>query len=475
MSATATPTARRRLTRWGAVAALLVVGCQETQPQGPAGTPGQVAVTVHTGFTTQAVQGNVDHYVASLYNGSGTRMFETTITSGTWPSGSRTILFNNALPGSYKAMVEAFGSAGDTYTISDPKSSESTGTAVVSDTGSSNTQNLTVNLKLVDAGPLAGDDASAPHQVHGYSTIKNSVTSQWVWIPVFHAYTLINPGNCGSRMRFSTADSSRPSGYWVGSAPSSGTPGVDWQDHVFGGFYAGKYEASRQDAANGTAGSSTELSVRATVTPWTGVTWLAASATCRNYRPECYLISDREWTSLAVWSQIHNLPVYGNTDTTFLRDAENTGTTFSNDSAHGSGRALTGSGGATTSHDGTVNGVHDLKGNVAEWTSEVESGTNWVIRDVPTGTALPSTGGGTKILAMFPSNRLVRFGLPSALDGTGKAEFGFDGYTSGSVGNPAVRGGRFDDGAAAGIWHISLANSRISSYPFIGFRPVLRF
>ena len=176
-------------------------------------------------------------------------------------------------------------------------------------------------------GRILGDSGSVT-QHHDFVVTKGGVASTFVWVPVFQAYQLINPSNCGY------AD--EPVGVWVASQPTSGTRDVDWAVETFGGFYAGKYEASHADATPGdassgwgaTEGSLGTLKVAPYVVPW-AVPLVVAKALCEEYDPACHLMTDDEWTALAVWSMIRDVMVYGNnyygedfddSIITFLRD-----------------------------------------------------------------------------------------------------------------------------------------------------------
>lgn len=230
---------------------------------------------------------------------------------------------------------------------------------------------------------LAPDDPLDPTTHHDYVITKNGIESTFVWIPYFRAYQLIKPQECGPE------NAGRPIGYWVASRPVIGTEDEDWAVEVFGGFYAGKYEASRADAVPGdpvtgagaTAGTATTFKVARYCTPW-NASWDEARNACDAFDLRCRMISDEQWTALAVWAMIHDITVYGamnnlgNGDT---RDAEIKFTPSSIDYT-----ALTGSGRRTnwqaginrTSHTRLSSGAYDLCGNLEEFTSQIgyESG-----------------------------------------------------------------------------------------------------
>ncbi|MEB3188267.1 MAG: hypothetical protein VKP72_12605, partial [bacterium] len=195
--------------------------------------------------------------------------------------------------------------------------------------------------QLGPPGKLAPDDPGSATLHRDYVVTKNGVSSTFVWVPVFQAYQLINPANCGH--------AGQPEGVWVANQPSSGTRDVDWAVETFGGFYAGKYEASHVDAVPGdtstgagaTEGASSVLKVAPFCMPWTNVNWDEAKEACRAYDPACHLMTDDEWTALAVWSMIRGVTVHGNNSSGM--DANDNGITFTGDPTSW-GRGLTGSG-----------------------------------------------------------------------------------------------------------------------------------
>jgi len=133
---------------------------------------------------------------------------------------------------------------------------------------------------------------------------------------VFTAYQIIGPVEAGC-----------PTcgvGQWVKSQPANGVREVDWGVETFGGFYAGKFEATRADATPGnaitgagaTAGSSDRLKVAQYCVPWTNINWEQAASTSAGYYPagNSHLMRDDEWAALAVWAMINGKTVFGNND-----------------------------------------------------------------------------------------------------------------------------------------------------------------
>jgi hypothetical protein len=424
---------------------------------------------------------------------------------------ARQLAFTNVPAGSYRVRVMAYTDAntpgtqarndGDTYfaansgwEISENKATVTNGSSLVSYSAPDGTK-LTVHVHLHDGlgdtintavavanGRPASDAGLAPNDpgsasvMHDFSVTVSAVTSTFVWIPRYTAYQLINPTAYGTTNRFGTQDNARPAGFWVATPPNAGTPATDYQVGQFGGFYAGKCEASRADATTTTAGSSTTLSVRQDVVPWDFISWEDAATACTAYHPKCSLMGDDEWTALAVRSMIDGLTVKGNNSN--LADHLG-GVTFTSDPTHGSGRARTGTGGVTTSHTGTAAGVYDLNGNLYEWTNSLSSKTgisNWIVDGIESTVTVPVTAGFVTSLA---TGALVRAqGLPATYaPSTPNASFNGDRcYFPAAVGNQKpVRGGAWTDGSEAGLWCMDLYNGRTATAPSIGFRPVLRY
>ncbi|MBU6429292.1 MAG: hypothetical protein KGR26_09800, partial [Cyanobacteria bacterium REEB65] len=408
-------------------------------------------------------------------------------------------------PGPGYNVATAFGGAAGSAHSTD--AIQALATAVASELGQ-NTDPLG-NL-YVPSARMAPDDTGNITQWHIYPKTVGGVVSDFVWVPVFTAYQLINPANCG------TAYANDPVGLWVATPPStgvlapSGTSNGDYASETFGGFYAAQFEASHADAipgnpttgAGATAGSSTTLASRQYCVPWTYVNWDQAAQACQAYDGHAHLMQDDEWTALAVWAMIHDLTIFGNNAQTSGSvtygtdsDIDNPSVTFAEDPTYtvGTGcggggcnvRALTGSGTDSawasgvnyTTNTGTTNGVYDVDGNLEEWTNTLTWGDSNALgfldlNDTSTGISL--TQGSVNSLSTDP--RVRRYGVPGSTSGSPAPAFGNDYfYVTATQIEKAIRGGNFDEGDYAGIWELNFSIGRTHIGPAVGFRQCLRY
>ncbi len=326
---------------------------------------------------------------------------------------------------------------------------------------------------------LAPDDHADVNQHHLYQKIVDGERSTFVWIPVFKAYQLIRPASCGRDQ------AGKGIGTWVPDRPLEGLQGLDWAAETFGGFYVAQFEASHVDANPGgsdgsgaTAGTRPRLKVERRCVPWTGLDWDQAVAACQEYDEHADLMSDEEWTALAVWATTRQLLVSGNDD--FLRSADRNDLNFIQDPTGPIGRALTGTGGSpgqgfeVTSHTGQAVGVADLIGNVLEWTGTVgrtPAGDRWIIGDT-ISTACPPSG---FVLGLDTSPDLRILGVPGQTGGSGSLFFGSDFLASmGQDRARSLRGGYWENRRQAGWWQLFLLGGNLGNNN-VGFRPVLNY
>ena len=343
-------------------------------------------------------------------------------------------------------------------------------------------RDLTASARREASSGMAPDDRGDVARHHDYVLTNQGIESQFVWVPRFTAYQVLKPGPAGHP--------SLPVGAWVGQQPG-GTEGSDWVQESFGGFYAGKYEASRT--------SDGQATVQAGAPPWADVTWAEADRRSAELSPgHSHLMKGDEWAALAIWASTHGVAMRGNT--LYGKDAADPSTRFT--LAQGRGAALTGSGRAETwgdrnmtSHTGDASGVFDLVGNVREWDGAVSLRDNdLLLGSTPTGI------GGTLpgyVASMHTDARLRRYLIPGRTQALPSEFFGGDYFHSGGGlaghGAPATggtvspetllhanRGGSFNDGhqaepIQAGVWLLCINLDDRAADDALGFRPALSF
>jgi hypothetical protein len=151
------------------------------------------------------------------------------------------------------------------------------------------------------------------------------------------------------------------------------------------------------------------------------------------------------------------------------------------DSTDGNHKILTGSGPATFRHNGRIDGISDLTGNVWECVDGIQlrNGTVYVLdEDNTTYVALPAgsitstnyvSSSGTIKFINNSTNDLFNEGLP--VDSAGMAVLGDDVLWKNNSGTRiCYRGGRSGIGSIAGIWALTLTDYVSSSYWSTGFR-----
>ena len=320
------------------------------------------------------------------------------------------------------------------------------------------------NLHITDTGN--------PHENHDF-ILENSV---YVWQPGFRAYMLINPTACSY--------SGWPTGFFVSAEPITGNVNIDYTEVLFTGFYVGKYQASRNDASNSSAGAGTLATSRQGVIPWVTVDWDTAVAAC--IASNVQIASNEQGVALAVYAMLIGPAVFGANrwqpfgNNNSLKDVDDANVVFSADPTQ-AGRALTGTGIKTgwgtgvnlTTHNGKTTGVYDLNGNVWEWVSGITLRNSEVLKGgVPTGVMVASTSG-QKITALKTSTAVIKEGIQASMDIAGVAEFGHDGFWFAAAANTEyfpLRGGSWADASDAGLFALLLSLLRSNVNSVIGFR-----
>jgi hypothetical protein len=525
------PERHRTRTRWPH---LLLCGCLAACSALPgvvritgadgAGRASGAAIALHldvggalgTAAVAAKTAADIHHITVKLYTWTGTALGALQATHATAQAAVRDVTFSHVPTGVYKITAEAFSSSDDSVSITKTPVPASANTATVT-AGSSvttyaapDTDRLVVTIGLTDGvgdqvnlqvtpvngsytGRMAPDDTGDVTQHHDYTVARNGYTNYFVWIPRFRAVQLLVPANCGTTSRFAVADNARPVGWWIdptnGGYPA-GVSGSDWAELTFGGFYAGKYEASW----NGPVG----IVVVPHAQPMDGRRLVDMAAYCNAFDPHAHLMYDSEWAALAVWSQIKGVQVQGSNKSngTTHWDEDHPGTTFTvfngttSWSLTGSGTnpAWTGDTNLTT-HTGTTAGVYDLNGNLREYTTGLTYDGHallpywWRLSGVfgegtiPRLTPAPQPTTMAYVASLDTAAILRQFGVPRTFSASAPGPFDGDGaiFNATASGMNPLRGGGATWGSYAGVWSYSTNFSTGAFVTDAGCRPCLRY
>ena len=140
-------------------------------------------------------------------------------------------------------------------------------------------------------------------------------------------------------------------------------------------FWVGKYAAAHADATTSSQGSSGIPVSKKNVCSWVNTTWTNQVNSCPTKGEGFHCIRNREWVSIARWSDIIGLTVYGNWNGyTNTSNIDGQGTAITSDIADNSVNhdnktnvmLRTGMGPNTFRHNGKSDGISDMVGNVWE-------------------------------------------------------------------------------------------------------------
>lgn len=240
----------------------------------------------------------------------------------------------------------------------------------------------------------------------------------------------------------------------------------------------------------------------------------AARNACSAKGAGWHLMTAHEWAAIALWCMANGYEPIGNTSlgrshakTWMVGDrADNRAP----GDASGTGRTQTGSMGVEATHNKSLGGIADLVGNVWEWqdgfllqdgrfklsSHNTQAEVDWAFADAFLDASTPT--GGSAILSNAVNNRLGAIGDNANAGNSANVEWRAMTKSGSYVSNQAMkrlllepagalpqgriymrnfgerlpyRGGRWDDGALAGLAALSLSHSRASTYADIGFRP----
>ena len=243
-------------------------------------------------------------------------------------------------------------------------------------------------------------------------------------------------------------------------------------------FWVGKYAASNEGGVPVSKKGKSS---------WVNTRWDTQVASCLTKGNGFHAIRNREWVSIALWTEKMGISVYGNfngynTGGTNI-DMRGIGTNITSDMADTSDnyhKILTGMGPDSFRHNGKDGGINDLGGNVWECVDGIqlrngvpyildEDNTTYVAlstSDISTSTSNPMTID----YINNSTNDLLNEGLPVNSAGM-PITVSKDGFWQDRSGTRiCYRGGGCDNGAGAGVWALGLNCDVSNSYWGSGFR-----
>ena len=236
------------------------------------------------------------------------------------------------------------------------------------------------------------------------------------------------------------------------------------------GFWIGRHLASKADATDASAGSSTTPTSRKGVVPWCEVDYNAAVVAVTGKGGGWHLVRNREWVNIALWCAHHDIFPTGNS----VSGVDGMGVAHAPDPVT-AGRALTSTGPVTSSHNLMPDGIFDLVGNVSEWIDGLQLVNNVIYTASADGT-MTSTG----ITGSFGTSAnpisAMRTDMPEELypASSGDVWKGGDGFWFTTTDTrQAIRGGGWGNGPLGGLGALNLSKARSYSDTNIGFRPAL--
>jgi len=284
-----------------------------------------------------------------------------------------------------------------------------------------------------------------------------------------------------------TKPAGAPAGEYGEAMPAFRGDGAFGETGLLTCIYIGKYQAY-------------EYGSRAYSLPYkdpkTSIDFDDAKTRCTNKGTGWHLMTNAEWAAIAEWSRENGTMPRGNNN--YLEDIDEphesavptqTGVVKG---TSGTARHYTGTGPDSWNHDHGPYGIADLNGNVWEWVDglKINAGVAKIMPDKDGsdpgndfGTAEASwidtttdiTSGMTsanKILTLRTGDNWTGLAIPATSDGTGSATYGYDGYWFDATDERmALRGGRWNNGAGAGVFALYLSTLRSNTSTNFGFRP----